>query len=1024
MPTFRSHVLVCAGASCVSSGCQAVSEALEQALHDLGLDKEVQIVRTGCMGSCDLGPVAVVYPEGVFYQKLTPEDSRAIAEEHLLKGRPVRRLMYVPSEGGEPEAEIEKIPFFSLQQKIVLRNCGEIDPGNIEEYIARDGYEALARVLTEMTPEEVIATVKASGLRGRGGGGFPTGLKWELTAQAPGEVKYVVCNADEGDPGAFMDRSVLEGDPHSIIEAMTIAGYAIGAHKGYIYVRAEYPLAIARLGVALQQAREYGLLGPDLFGSGFDFDLELRMGAGAFVCGEETALMASIEGKRGEPRPRPPFPAQSGLWGKPTLLNNVETYANIPPIILKGPEWFASFGTETSKGTKVFALAGHVNNTGLVEVPMGTPLGRIIYDIGGGIRGGKAFKAAQTGGPSGGCIPREYLNTPVDYESLKELGSIMGSGGLIVMDESTCMVDLARFFLEFVQDESCGKCPPCRIGTKRMLEILERICAGEGREGDIELLEDLGEQIRATSLCGLGQTAPNPVLSTLRYFREEYEEHIRDKRCRAGSCAEIMKAPCEHACPAGVDVPAYVNLMAEGRLDEAYAVIRDANPFPSVCGRVCTAYCETKCRRAQLDAPVAIRLLKRAAADHRTTTWQPPLAPARHRRVAIIGSGPAGLTAAYDLVRNGYEVTVFEKEAIPGGMMALGIPDYRLPQEVLQREIQDILDLGVTLKTGVEFGKDITLESLEQEGYQAVFLAIGCQVGIPLDCPGAEAAGVLDAVQFLREIALGGRPEVGPRVAVIGGGDTAIDSARSALRLGASEVHLVYRRTREEMPAHGEEIEEAMHEGVRFHFLAAPKEIATDRGWVTGIVCQQMQLGDFDRSGRRRPEPVEGADFFLPADTVIAAIGQRLDASCVCVPTERGKICADPRTLATEKPNVFAGGDATEGPMTVVDAIADGHRAARAIHAYLSGEPLPPPRKRPKTRVDAGVMAAVEAAQEEERPPAQVPKIAEAARLGGFAEVELGFSVPVACREAARCLHCDYVLVEETQEEPLPRASR
>jgi len=1024
MPTFRSHVLVCSGASCVSSGSQAVAEALEQALKDLGLTEEVQIVRTGCMGSCDLGPVAVVYPEGVFYQKLTPEDSRVIAEEHLLKGRPVRRLMYVPAEGGEPAAEIEKIPFFALQQKIVLRNCGEIDPGNIEEYIARDGYEALARVLTEMTPEDVIAVVKASGLRGRGGGGFPTGLKWELTAKAPGEVKYVVCNADEGDPGAFMDRSVLEGDPHSVIEAMTIAGYAIGAHKGYIYVRAEYPLAIARLKVALQQAREYGLLGPDLFGSGFDFDLELRMGAGAFVCGEETALMASIEGKRGEPRPRPPFPAQSGLWGKPTLLNNVETYANIPPIILRGPEWFASFGTETSKGTKVFALAGHVNNTGLVEVPMGTPLGQIIYEIGGGIRGGRPFKAAQTGGPSGGCIPKEYLNTPVDYESLKELGSIMGSGGLIVMDDSTCMVDLARFFLEFVQDESCGKCPPCRIGTKRMLEILERICAGEGREGDIELLEDLGEQIRATSLCGLGQTAPNPVLSTLRYFREEYEEHIRDKHCRAGTCVEIMKAPCEHACPAGVDVPAYVNLMAEGRLDEAYAVIRDANPFPSVCGRVCTAYCETKCRRAQLDAPVAIRLLKRAAADHRTTTWRPPLAPPRHQRVAIIGSGPAGLTAAYDLVRNGYEVTVFEKESIPGGMMAFGIPDYRLPQDVLQREIQDILDLGITLKTGVEFGKDVTLESLEQEGYEAVFLAIGCQVGIPLDCPGSDAAGVLDAVQFLREIALGGRPQVGKRVAVIGGGDTAIDSARSALRLGASEVHLAYRRTREEMPAHGEEIEEAMREGVRFHFLAAPKEIASDNGRVTGIVCRQMRLGDFDRSGRRRPEPVEGAEFFLEVDSVIAAIGQRLDSSCVCVPTERGKICVDPRTLTTEKPNVFAGGDATEGPMTVVDAIADGHRAARAIHSYLSGEPLPAPRKRPKTRVDAGVMAAVEAAQEEERPPAQVPKLPEAARLTGFAEVELGLSVPVACREAARCLHCDYVLVEETQENQVPSPSR
>ncbi len=1013
MPTFRSHVLVCAGAGCVSSGCQAVAEALEGALRDLGLEQEVRVVRTGCMGSCDLGPVAVVYPEGVFYQKLTADDSRVIAEEHLLKGRPVRRLMYVPPETGEPALEVEKIPFFALQQKIVLRNCGEIDPGNIDEYIARDGYEALAKALTEMTPEEVVATVKASGLRGRGGGGFPTGVKWELTAKAAGETKYVVCNADEGDPGAFMDRSVLEGDPHSVIEAMTLAGYAIGAHRGFIYVRAEYPLAIERLNVALAQAREYGLLGKDIFSSGFDFDLELGLGAGAFVCGEETALMHSIEGKRGEPRPRPPFPAQSGLYGCPTLLNNVETYANIPPIILKGAEWFSSLGTETSKGTKVFALAGHVHNTGLVEVPMGTSLGTIIYEIGGGIRGGRSFKAAQSGGPSGGCIPREFLNTPVDYESLKALGSIMGSGGLIVMDDTTCMVDLARFFLEFVQDESCGKCPPCRIGTKRMLEILERICEGEGREGDIELLEDLGEQIRQTALCGLGQTAPNPVLSTIRYFRDEYEEHIRRKHCRAGTCVEMMKAPCEHACPAGVDVPAYVGALAEGRLDEAYAIVRDANPFPSVCGRVCTAYCETHCRRGQLDSPVAIRLLKRAAADFRSETWQPPLHAQRHKKVAIVGSGPAGLTAAYDLVRNGYEVTVFERETLPGGMMALGIPDYRLPQAILQREIQDIVDLGVDLKTGQALGRDFTLDDLTAQGYEAVFLAIGCHVGIPLDCPGADAKGVLDAIQFLRDIALGRAPQLGKRVAVIGGGDTAIDSARSALRLGAEEVHLVYRRTREEMPAHPEEIEEAIHEGVQIHYLAAPKEVRTENGKVVALVSQQMQLGEFGRDGRRRPEPVEGAEFTLGVDNVIAAIGQRIEGACVCVETDRGKVCADPVTLATNRPGVFAGGDATEGAMTVVDAIADGHRAAQAIHSYLSGEPLPAAEKRAKTRVSAEVMAALEAAAEEEQAPVPVPKLADTERLRGFAEVELGFSAPLACREAARCLHCDYVLRED-----------
>jgi NADH-quinone oxidoreductase subunit F len=1013
MRTYRSHVLVCAGAGCVSSGSQAVADAIEAAIAQQDLAEEVKVVRTGCMGSCDLGPVAVVYPEGVFYQKLTPDDGVLIVTEHLLKGRPVERLMYVPPEGEQPTVSMDQIPFFALQRKIVLRNCGEIDPGNIEEYIARDGYEALARVVTEMTPQQVIEAVKASGLRGRGGAGFPTGLKWEFTARASGSPKYVVCNADEGDPGAFMDRSVLEGDPHSVIEAMTIAGYAIGSSKGYIYVRAEYPLAIERLSVALAQARHHGLLGENIFGSAHSFDIDLRMGAGAFVCGEETALMASIEGRRGEPRPRPPFPANEGLWRKPTLLNNVETYANIPPIILYGPEYLSSIGTETSKGTKVFALAGHVNNTGLVEVPMGTPLGTVIFEIGGGIRGGRKFKAAQSGGPSGGCIPAEHLNTPVDYENLKELGSIMGSGGLIVMDDTTCMVDLARFFLEFVQDESCGKCPPCRIGTKRMLEILERICAGEGRQGDVELLVDLGEQIKETSLCGLGQTAPNPVLSTIRFFRHEYDEHIRDKHCRSGTCSEMMKAPCEHACPAGVDVPAYVSLIAEGRMDEAYEVIRDANPFPSVCGRVCTAYCEAQCRRGQLDGPLSIRLLKRAAADFHTKPWKPTLAPQRHQKVAIIGSGPAGLTAATDLVRLGYDVTVFEKEQIPGGMMALGIPEYRLPQDVLQREIQDILDLGVELKTGVTFGLDVTLESLKADGYEAIFLAVGCPVGIPLDCPGADANGGLDAVQFLRDIALNRSPRVGRRVAVIGGGDTAIDSARSALRLGADEVHLVYRRTREEMPAHPAEIEEAAREGVIFHFLAAPKEVVVDRGKTTGLVCQQMRLGDFGRDGRRRPEPVEGAEFTLDVDTVIAAIGQRIDPASICVDTDDGKIRTDPLTLATSDPMVFAGGDATVGPMTVVDAIADGHRAARAIHSKLSGEPLPKPKKRPKTRVTAAVMEQLEQAADEERPPAEPQVIPDEYRRSGFAEIELGYSFPVACREATRCLHCDYVMIEE-----------
>jgi NADH:ubiquinone oxidoreductase subunit F (NADH-binding)/(2Fe-2S) ferredoxin/NAD-dependent dihydropyrimidine dehydrogenase PreA subunit len=560
----RCNVLVCTGGGCVASGALELSAAFKKAIDKHGLGEEVRVIETGCLGPCAAGPVAAVYPDGILYQKLSLEDAERITEEHLLKGRVVKSLAY-EERSADPrwakEAQgLQEIPFFRKQVKIVLRNCGLIDPLSIEEYIARDGYAALAKALTEMSPEQVIAEVKSSGLRGRGGAGFSTGMKWELTRKAAGAQKFVLCNADEGDPGAFMDRSVLEGDPHSLIEAMTIAGYAVGASQGYVYVRAEYPLAVSRLNKALDQARERGLIGKNIMGTPFSFDLEIRMGSGAFVCGEETALMTSIEGNRGEPRPRPPFPANKGLWNKPSLLNNVETYAAIPVIILKGAAWYASMGTAKSKGTKVFALAGAVQNTGLVEIPIGMPLGEILYDIGGGIRGNKKFKAAQIGGPSGGCIPRHHLNVPVDYENLNELGAIMGSGGLIVMDEDSCMVDISRFFLEFVQDESCGKCTPCRIGTKRMLEILNRICEGKGEEGDIERLIDLGNTIRDTALCGLGQTAPNPVVTTVKYFREEYEEHITKHKCRAGSCRAIILfridperckgcRACVNACP-------------------------------------------------------------------------------------------------------------------------------------------------------------------------------------------------------------------------------------------------------------------------------------------------------------------------------------------------------------------------------------------------------------------------------------------------------------------------------------------
>ena len=558
----RSHVLVCGGTGCTSGGSGQVVEALERELKAQGLDQEVKVVKTGCFGLCALGPVMVIYPEGAFYSMVKPEDVPEIVSEHLLKGRIVQRLLYHEPKAKEATESLSDTVFYKNQTRRVLRNCGVIDPENIEEYIAMDGYRALGKVLTEMTPLQVIDTIKRSGLRGRGGAGFPTGLKWEFASRNDAPQKYVCCNADEGDPGAFMDRSVLEGDPHAVLEAMAIAGYAIGSSQGYIYVRAEYPIAVERLGIAVKQAHEYGLLGNNIFNTDFSFDIGLRLGSGAFVCGEETALMTSIEGKRGEPRPRPPFPAVKGLFASPTILNNVETYANIPQIILNGADWFASIGTEKSKGTKVFALGGKINHTGLVEIPIGTPLRKVVEEIGGGIPNGKKFKAAQTGGPSGGCIPASLIDTPIDYENLIAIGSMMGSGGLIIMDEDNCMVDMAKFFLDFTVDESCGKCTPCRIGTRRLYELLEKITSGRGEMEDLDRIEELAKYIKANALCGLGQTAPNPVLSMLHYFRDEFVAHVVEKRCPAGVCKDLLTFSidpakcrgctlCARECPVG-----------------------------------------------------------------------------------------------------------------------------------------------------------------------------------------------------------------------------------------------------------------------------------------------------------------------------------------------------------------------------------------------------------------------------------------------------------------------------------------
>lgn len=1002
----KFRLLVCAGAGCVSSGCKSVRKALEAELQRAGLANKTVIHETGCLGSCHLGPTLVVEPGGILYTKLRPEHMGRIVSEHLLRGHIVEELCFYDAEREAYVPKISDIDFFRRQMRVVTARCGTMPYDSIDAYVAHDGYYALAQVLTKRTPLSVIEEIKRSGLRGRGGGGFPTGIKWEAGYKAKADKKFIVCNADEGDPGAFMDRSLLEGDPHAIIEGMAIGGYAIGASKGFVYVRAEYPLAVERLAHALAQAREYGLLGQNILGTDFSFDIEIRIGAGAFVCGEETALMASVEGKRGEPRQKPPFPFESGIFGKPTIINNVETFANVPVIILRGAEWFASIGTEKSKGTKVFALAGAVENTGIVEVPMGITLGEIIYDIAGGVRKGKPFKAAQTGGPSGGCLTAEHLNTPIDYDSLTHLGTIMGSGGLIVMNTDSCMVDVARFFMDFVQDESCGKCVPCRIGTKRMLEILERITKGQGKPGDIELLEELAITCKETATCGLGQTAGNPVLSTIRYFREEYEEHIRDKHCRASVCADLFKAPCQNACPAGVDVPGYVALIAAGRPRDAYYLVRRENPFPAICGRVCTHPCETKCRRAQLDEPVAICDLKRYAADYVFQNEEPRLDlvfPKKPQSVGVIGAGPSGLTCAYYLARLGYSVTVYESLPVPGGMLASGIPEYRLPKAILQKEIRMIEQVGVSILTNTEVGRDITFDELRRT-HNAIYVATGTHFPNKANIPGEDKQGVYYGVSFLREVNLGNRVEVGKRVVVIGGGSTAFDAARTALRLGAEKVTILYRRLIDDMPADKREIQEALEEGIEIRQLVAPVEFIGN-GRVQAVRCVRMELRGFDHTGRRKPRPVEGEEFLIEADTVIPAISQHSDLPFIDkneVRTTRwGTLETDPRTMMTSMDGVFAGGDVVRGPDVVITAIADGKKAAQNIDKYLGGtgelnkgEPIEIPKPTEEKEV----------AEHERFPMRSLPP---EERKRDFREVVVGFHKLNAIAEAMRCLRCD-----------------
>ncbi len=1007
---YRHQILVCAGAGCVSAACGKVRDAALETVKELGLADEVCVTETGCMGLCAIGPVMLVLPERTFYVKLDPVNTRAVLKAHLKDKKVLEEHTFFDKTQNRYVPCIDDIDFFKEQVKIALHNCGTIAYGSIEAYIARDGYMAVAKAVTQSKPEDVIKTVMDSGIRGRGGAGFPTGVKWDAGHKAPGTEKYMVCNADEGDPGAFMDRSLIEGDPHAVLEGLMLGGYAIGAQQGYVYIRAEYPLAIERLTLAIDQAREYGVLGQNIFGSSFSFDIEIRIGAGAFVCGEETALMASIEGRRGEPVQKPPFPFQKGLFGKPTIINNVETLASIPQIVLHGAAWYAQYGTEASKGTKVFALAGDIVNAGIVEIPIGTPLGELLFKIGGGIANKKQFKAAQIGGPSGGCVTKENLNTPTDYATIAKLGAIMGSGGLIVMDEDTCMVDTARYFMDFIQEESCGKCVACRIGTKRMLAILERITRGEGREGDIELLEELGAVIKQTAMCELGKTAPNPVLSTIKYFREEYEEHIRQKYCRAGVCNELFISPCENTCPANINIPGYLALIAAGRFLDAYELIRQENPMPSVCGRICTHPCESKCRRGTVDESVAICSLKRFVADyaykHQVQYEQDVLYPKNGKHVAVIGAGASGLTCAYYLSRIGYEVDVYERESVAGGVLAYGIPEYRLPAEVLEREIDHMRRSGFNIHLNTEVGRDVAFEQLKLDS-DAVYVATGTQLPQRMNLPGEELAGVLPGIEFLKNVKLYHSVDfTGQTVAVVGGGNTAIDSARTAIRLGAKKVLVLYRRTRDAMPAYDIEIQEALEEGVELMELVSPVRIHADAaGHVAAIECVRRKMSDFDNSGRRNTTHVEGSNFLLDVDIVIPAVSQYADLPFIKKTeigvTPWGTFITDANTRMTTMEGVFAGGDIARGPDEVIRAVADGKHAAVSIDLYCGGTgelnkghgiDIP-------ETIDAEEVLIHNRFQQESLPVDT--------RVENFDEVLLGYHRLNAIAEAMRCLHCD-----------------
>jgi NADH-quinone oxidoreductase subunit F len=1020
-------LVVSNGTGSQASGSNRIIRKIKQHILKERLQDKIRLRITGDIGFCQMNPVIVTEPGMNFYPKVKGECLPRIIDA-ALKGEVAEDLLYKETTGSQVYRFMEDIPFFKKQNRNILRENQRIDPIRILSYIENGGYAAFEHVMANLDPEWTIEEIKRSGLRGRGGAGFPTGKKWELARHAGTRAsqKFVVCNADEGDPGAYMDRGLLEGNPHAIIEGLLIAGVAIGATHGFVYVRAEYPLAIKHVMIAIRQARELGVLGTNILDTGIDFDLEMVRGAGAFVCGEETALIRSIEGKIGEPRQRPPFPIEKGIGGHPTCINNVETLANIPLIINKAAEEYAKIGVPGNTGTKIFSLVGKVKNTGLIEVPLGTRLKEVVYDIGGGPVGKAKIKAVQTGGPSGGCIPADMFDLPIDYESLKEAGSIMGSGGMIVMDENTCMVDVAKYFMGFLKDESCGKCFTCRKGTQRMYELLDDITSGRGTLANLDLLEELAQVVRDTTLCGLGQTAANPVLSTLRYFRHEYENHIVHKRCEAFVCKELVGAPCQTACPLGTEVWRYVAHIRRGEYEAAYRVIREANPFPSVCARVCHHPCEARCRLGTSGGdPIAIRALKRFITDRVDPRTYRGLrlgnTGADATKVAVVGAGPAGLSTAHYLSLRGYRVTVFEREAQPGGMLTSCIPSYRLPRDVVNKEIMALLNENVTMKLNTTLGRDLTIDGLFDDGFRAVFLAMGSDESRRLNIEGEDSEHVYTGMQFLKAFNLHGVELAKRRVGVVGGGNSAVDAARVALRQrNADSVTIFYRRSRQEMPAFEEEVEAALEEGIRLETLVSPTRIHCTDGRLTALECIRNKLGDLDASGRRKAFSIAGTEKTFPVDTLIVAVGEEprtdfLAAAGVEIGTKRG-VFTDTETLLTTRQGVFAGGDVVTGSNTVVAAIAAGRKAAGVIDRYLKGQEL---RQPGRPQVPTVYVKPVEptAIAPDQAGRVEPPMASIESRRRTFAEVENTISEENARREAGRCLRCDLEFTQVTQEE-------